>query len=547
MTMDSDDNSSSNTQDDYGHDDPRDTSFLNSFQRDPSAMKNRVSAGFMNEPNQGKPGASTKQQPDDTFVAPPLPLPLPVKDSEPTFQPANKTNYQSYDVVDTTAAPKSQGYDVAPIQHTASIPQPIFHGGDNAPASTTEENQDFNQKPTPFENIDNNQIGNSNEINYLHDRTLAPQQPVSVPVVERQPVQQPNPPASFKPVATTVVPSAPKPVTAETAPPEIATNPRQQVVKQIPAQALPEPTPTDFSLSAAKPMVASLKSPEPSYGPVTAAQAAGATKQSRIKRPPKAKKEVTQKEQEYIPNTTLNKTDSQILLLVFAVFLAFLSGIGYFVPLLGIGIGLIGLFLIILLRHQSPTLGKIGFGVAIIGIAFSGFIYFRTSFKFNYEPYVSNQYNYVIYKPNNWKTTTSTTESSSITRFDSPEADDKNPLASIGVATLLNGPKINDSDSAKNSLFQRYARAAAVPYDDYEEIKREEIILDDLPALFINAQGSIDGRTDILEYYIIYNQRGNSYVLSFNRYSDKKDDFEKNFTQIRDSFDANADLENIGK
>jgi hypothetical protein len=154
-------------------------------------------------------------------------------------------------------------------------------------------------------------------------------------------------------------------------------------------------------------------------------------------------------------------------------------------------------------------------------------MYYRTAFRFNYEAYISSQYNYVIYKPNNWNITTSTTESSSITRFDSPEIDDKNPLASVGVATLLNTPKNNDSDSAKNSLFQRYARAVATPYDDYEEVKREEITIDDLPALYINAQGSIDGRTDMLEYYVIYNQRGNSYVLSFNRYSAKKDDFEK--------------------
>lgn len=90
-------------------DDPRDTSFLNSFQRDPSAMKNRISAGFMNEPDQRKPSSSTNQQPDDTFVAPPLPPPLPVINSSVPTQPATRTNYQSYDVIDTNRSTSKSG------------------------------------------------------------------------------------------------------------------------------------------------------------------------------------------------------------------------------------------------------------------------------------------------------------------------------------------------------------------------------------------------------------------------------------------------------
>lgn len=200
--------------------------------------------------------------------------------------------------------------------------------------------------PSLSKDADNAQ---SDSPNQPDDLTPTLQQPVYAPVVEQRPA-----PVAPAPEATVIDRVEPRPVAVDHTPQEVAMNPQATEVEQPPAQLSGQAAPTEYSLMPAESTVAHpFKPPEQSYGPVTAAQAAGVVEPVRVKKPPKVKKEIVQKEQHYTPNTTLNKTDSQILLLVFAVFLAFLSGIGYFIPLLGLGIGVMGLLLIILLRHQS--------------------------------------------------------------------------------------------------------------------------------------------------------------------------------------------------
>jgi hypothetical protein len=216
--MNSDDNSSDNTQDDYGHDDPRDTSFLNSFQRDPSAMKNRVSAGFMNEPDQQNVNNRPNRQLDDTFVPPPLPPTLPVTIGTSTAQPAHRNDYQSYSVVDTTAAPKSQGYDVAPSQRTSSIPQPVFHGSDEDSALKSpqnSQNQQFNNVPSSLTDIDSNQLNNRNQIDPLPAAVPVLGPAVFAPVIEQQQARISQIPVQ---TYTLVGDTEPKPASVETLP-----------------------------------------------------------------------------------------------------------------------------------------------------------------------------------------------------------------------------------------------------------------------------------------------------------------------------------------
>ena len=294
----------------------------------------------------------------------------------------------------------------------------------------------------------------------------------------------------------------------------------------------------------------------PSVGPIKASSAAGqeATYRSSLKNNPVEPANTYTPTNTNLPTSSVvlpiqnkstsskNTTKASLPSIVFGVIgmcCAVTGLVGYWQPWLGLVLAIIGL---VLSRAFSSALGlfsKISLFVGILAIIISGVGLYSSYTNQQFTKYVSEGNTFSIQHPRDWTISHSQNSSSKIVRFSSKQTSKSSPSASIAVAEINN----LRGKTSEEAFYAMYKKVLSSPYQKFEKSSEQKIKVNDLPALLITSNTTINARSDKSMFYLVYNESGNLYLITFNSEQDLSAKYGKIFKQVIDSFEAEKNLE----